>query len=98
MITDPCTVTKVRDHGESYYLTDLKTDKTYLRNRKYIKRSKTSKNEIFKATNLKVKCDKKLCHEIKEGEINTKEVAPVEGIMRRKDSAPTPSTSNLMGA
>ena len=42
LIEDPCVVTKVRDHGESYYLTDLKTDKTYLRNRKFICQSETS--------------------------------------------------------
>ena len=33
LIEDPCVVIKVRDHGESYYLQDLKTDKVYLRNR-----------------------------------------------------------------
>ena len=77
---------------------DLKTDKTYLRNRKHIKHSETSKNEIFKATNLKVRCDRSLCHEINEGELKTKEVAPVEGIIRSKDSAPTPYNVEFDGS
>ena len=41
LIEDPCRVTKIRDHGESYYLMDLKTEKVYLCNIKYIKRSET---------------------------------------------------------
>ena len=60
LIEDPCVVTKVRDHGESYYLQDLRTDKAYLRNRRYIRRSDTAKNENFKAENLRVKCDNNL--------------------------------------
>ena len=68
-------------------MTDLKTDRSYLWNRKLIPESKTSKNENFKAQNLVVKCDKELCHEVNEdGKINKKEVPLPEGIMRTKDS------------
>ena len=99
LIEDPCVVTMVRDHGESFYLTDLKTDKTYLRNRKFICQSETSINEIFKAMNLKVKCDKTLCHEVnEEGQVNKKEVPLVEGIMRDKDSSPTPYNVEFDGS
>ena len=40
--------------------------------------------------NLKVKCDKTLCHEVnEEGQVKKKEVPLVEGIMKHKDSSPT---------
>ena len=48
---------------------------------------------------MKVKCDKTLCHEVdKEGKINKKEVPMVDGIMRSKDSSPTPYNVEFDGS
>ena len=89
LIEDPCVVTNIRDHGESYYLQDLKTDKTYLRNRRFIRRSDTAKNENFRAENLTVKYNKNLHMEVNEqGHVSKKDIPDTNGIMRGRDSPP----------
>ena len=101
LIKDPCVVIKVRDHGESYYLQDLKTDKTYLRNRRFIRLSDTAKNENFRAENMKVKYDKNLHIEVdKEGKISKKEIPETDGIMkitRKRNSSPNPNNVEFDG-
>ena len=99
LIEDPCVVTAIRDHGESYYLQDLKTDKTYLRNRRFIRRSDTAKNENFRAKNLMVKYNKNLHMEVnKEGLVSEKDIPDVNGIMRRRDSSPNPNNVEFDGS
>ena len=98
LIEDPCVVTRVRDHGEGYYLQDLKTDKVYLRNRRFIRRSDTAKNENFRAENLKVKYDKNLHMEVDEdGHVSKKEVPNANSIMRGRDSSPNPNNVEFDG-
>ena len=66
-----CEIIEVRNHGESYYIKDLNTDRIYLRNRSWIKPSETSLNEIHQAKNLKVKFDENICHSLVEGKVHS---------------------------
>ena len=73
-----CEVIEVRNHGESYYIRDISTDRIYLRNCSWIEPSESSMNEIHQAKNLKVKFDNTVCHSLKEGTVHsTKRKAPV---------------------
>ena len=70
----------------------MKTDKTYLRNRRFIRRSDTAKNENLRAKNLTVKYNKNLHMEVdEEGLVSKKDIPDVNGIMRRGDSSPNPN-------
>ena len=65
LVHNPCEVLSVRPNGQSYYIRDLETDRIYLRNRKYIRPSESSKNlehmmknmEVVFDTNLQYKLD-----------------------------------------
>ena len=48
-ISDICEVIKVRKRGESYYIKDLKTERTYLKNRSWIELCDEALNKIHKA-------------------------------------------------
>ena len=92
-------ITAIRDHGESYYLQDLKSDKVYLRNRRFIRRSDTAKNEEFRAKNLKVRFNKNLHMEVnEEGLVSKKDIPDINGIMRRRDSSPNPHNVEFDGS
>ena len=64
-------IIEVRNHGESYYIKDLNTDRIYLRNRSWIEPSETSLNEIHQAKNLKVKFDENISHSLVEGKVHS---------------------------
>ena len=57
-IENMCKAIKIRKRGELYYIRDLETERIYLRNCSWIDPSNSSSNEINKARNLKVICDK----------------------------------------
>ena len=71
VIDSLCEIIEVRNHGESYYIKDLNTDRIYLRNRSWIKPSETSLNEIHQAKNLKVKFDENISHSLVEGKVHS---------------------------
>ena len=52
-----CEVIEVRKRNESYYIRDLLTERTYLRNRSWIEPCDEATNEIHKAKLLKVICN-----------------------------------------
>ena len=69
-IDDLCEVIKVRKRGESYYIKDLETEQTYLRNRSWIEPCDEVLNKIHKAKLLKVICDQTTCHKLNNGSID----------------------------
>ena len=81
-----CEVIEVRNHGESYYIKDLNTDRIYLRNRSWIKPSETSLNEIHQAKNLKVKFDENISHSLVEGKVHSTNRKASTSCLRSKDS------------
>ena len=81
-----CEVIEVRNHGESYYIKDLNTDRIYLWNRAWIKPSETSLNEIHQAKNLKVKYDENICHSLIEGKVHSTKRKASTSCLRSKDS------------
>ena len=85
-IENLCEVIEVRNHGESYYIKDLETDRIYLRNRAWIEPSKTSLNEIHKAKNLKVKFDDKIYHSLIEGKVHSTNREATTSCLRSKNS------------
>ena len=88
-------VIRVRDHGESYYIQDILTDRVYLRNRRYIKRSNTAKNEQFKAENMEVLFNKNLQLKVdNEGKVSEENIQDAESIMktpRKRSPSPNPN-------
>merc|ERR1712112_169683 len=72
-IENICEVIEARNHGESYYIKDLETDRIYLRNREWIEPSESSLNEIHKAKNLKVRFDDKIYHSLIQGKVQSKD-------------------------
>ena len=54
LVDQPCEVVAIRKHGESYYIRDIQTNRIYLRNRKYIKRSESSVNSQHMLENMVV--------------------------------------------
>ena len=54
LVDNPCEVIQIRKHSESYYIRDILTNRIYLRNRKFIKMSESSKNEFYKNQNMEV--------------------------------------------
>ena len=64
LIQDPCEVLSVRSNGQSYYIKDLSTDRVYLRNRKYLKPSESSKNLDHKTRNMEVIFDANLQYKL----------------------------------
>merc|ERR1711867_49320 len=61
-INSLCEIIEVRNHGKSYYIKDLNTDRIYLRNRSWIEPSETSLKKIHQAKNHKVKFDDTISH------------------------------------
>ena len=53
-VDDLCKVIEVRKRGESYYIKDLESERTYLRNRSWIEPCDEPLNKIYKAKLLKV--------------------------------------------
>ena len=85
-IENLCEVIEVRNHGESYYIKDLETDRIYLRNRAWIEPSKSSLNEIHRAKNLKVKFDDKIYHSLIEGKVHSTDRKATTSCLRPKNS------------
>ena len=85
-INSLCEIIEVRNHGESYYIKDLNTDRIYLRNRSWIEPSETSLNEIHQAKNLKVKFDETISHSLIEGEVHSTKRKASTSCLRSKDS------------
>ena len=81
-----CEIIEVRNHGESYYIKDLNTDRIYLRNRSWIEPSETSLNEIRQAKNLKVKFDENISHTLIEGEVHSTKRKASTSCLRSRNS------------
>ena len=64
LINNPCEVLSVRSNGQSYYIRDLETDRIYLRNRKYIRPSESSKNLEHMTRNIEVVFDTNLQYKL----------------------------------
>ena len=70
-----------------------------MRNRRFIRRSDTAKNENLRAKNLTVKYNKNLHMEVdEEGLVSKKDIPDVNGIMRRRDSFPNPNNVEFDGS
>ena len=65
-----CEVIEVRKRNESYYIRDLQTERTYLRNRQWIEPCDEATNEIHKAKLMRVICDQTTCHRINNGSVD----------------------------
>ena len=88
-INSLCEVIEVCNHGESYYIRDISTDRIYLRNHSWIEPSEGSQNEIHQAKNLKVKFDNTICHSLVEGTVHsTKRKAPTCCLRSRDSTTP----------
>ena len=85
LVDNPCEVIQIRKHGESYYIRDILTNRIYLRNRKFIKMSESSKNEFYRIKNMEVMVKKSLKHKLVDGKLSTEEVTPPAICMRKKD-------------
>ena len=85
LVDNPCKVIQIRKHGESYYIRDILTNRIYLRNRKFIKMSESSKNEFYRIKNMEVTAKKSLKHKLVDGKLSTEEVTPPASCMRKKD-------------
>merc|ERR1712101_77326 len=48
-INSLCEIIEVRNHGESYYIPDINTDRIYLRNRSWIEPSESSLKVLSKS-------------------------------------------------
>ena len=83
-----CKVIKVCRSRELYDKRDLETERIYLRNCLWIEPSETSLNEIHKAKNLKVICDKSSSHQIDNGNLTSSRVEVPHGCLYSKDSKP----------
>ena len=57
LVTSPCEVLSIRPNHQSYYIRDLSSDRVYLRNRKMIRPSESSRNMEHVAKNMEVVCD-----------------------------------------
>ena len=66
------------------------TNRIYLRNRKFIKRSESSKNELHKINNMEIFTNRNIKHKIIAGKFSIEEITPPMGCMRTRNS---PSTS-----
>ena len=88
-IDNLCEVIEVRKRNESYYIRDLKTEPTYLRNRSWIEPCDEATNEIHKAKLLKVICDQTTCHKINNGSVDKSIVEITEPCMRNEDAEPS---------
>ena len=73
-IEDLCKVIEVRKRGESYYIKDLESERTYLRNKSRIEPYDEALNEIHKAKLLKGICDQSICHKVNNGSIDKTQV------------------------
>ena len=85
-----CEVIVVRKMGESFYIRDLETERIYLRNCLCIKPSESSLNEIHKAKNLRIICDKSSSHQINKGNLSSTKVEVPHGCLHSKESRPPP--------
>ena len=90
LVSNPCEVIQIRRHGESYYIKDLVTNRIYLRNRKYIKKSESYKNELHKIEAMEILANKNIKHKIVDGKLSTEDTTPPTGCLRTKNS---PSSS-----
>ena len=88
LIHNPCEVIQIRNHRESYYIQDLETGRIYLRNRKYIKHSETSRNQLHHLHNMEVISDKSLKHKLQDGKLSTETMTPPTSCVRSKNSRP----------
>ena len=93
LVDRPCEVVSVRPNGQSYYIRDLETDRIYLRNRKYIKHSESSRNsehllENMEVTfNTKVKHQLDICQQEPDGwNVSTSTTSPPASCIRRRES------------
>ena len=84
-----CEVIEVRKRNESYYIRDLQTEQTYLRNRQWIEPCDEATNEIHKAKLLRVICDQTTCHRIDNGSVNKTKIQVPEPCMRNENSEPS---------
>ena len=64
---------------------DILTNRIYLRNRKFIKRSESSKNAFYKIQNMEVLANRSLKHKIVTGKFSTEETTPPMSCMRMKN-------------
>ena len=92
-MNNPCEVVSIRKHGESYYIRDLETNRIYLRNRKYIKHSESSRNTEHLLENMEVIFDKNVKHQLDNCQqepdrwnLSTSAVTPPASCVRRSDS------------
>ena len=88
-IDDLCEVIKVRKRGESYYIKDLETERTYLRNRSWIKPCDKALNKIHKAKLLKVICEQTTCHKSNNGSIDKTQVQIPDPCIKSENSEPS---------
>ena len=81
-----CEIIEIRNHGESYYIKDLNTDRIYLRNRSWIEPSETSLNETHQAKKLEVEFDENISHSIIKGEVHSNKRKATTSCLRSKNS------------
>ena len=89
-INSLCEIIEVRNHGESYYIRDISTDRIYLRNCSWIEPSESSLNEIHRAKNLEVEFDNTISHSLIEGKVHSAKRKAHTSCLHSKDST-TPS-------
>merc|ERR1712112_219990 len=88
-INDLCEVIEVRKRNESYYIHDLQTERTYLRNRSWIEPCDEATNEIHKAKLLRVICDQTTCHKINNSSVNKTNIQVPLPCMRNENAEPS---------
>ena len=86
LVENPCEVVEIRKHGESYYIKDLETERIYLRNRKFIKHSETSRNIEHRLKNMEVVSYNTLKHKLQDWTLSTETIVPPGSCVRDKNS------------
>ena len=66
------------------------TSRIYLRNRKFIKKSESYKNELHKIEAMEILTNRNIKHKIVDGRLSTEDTTPPPGCLRTRNS---PSTS-----
>ena len=84
-----CEVIEVRKRNESYYIHDILTEGTYLRNCKWIEPCDEARNEIHKAKLLRVICDQTTCHRMDNGSVNKTKIQVPEPCTRNENAEPS---------
>ena len=86
LIESPCEVVQIRQHGESYYIKDLETNRIYLWNRRFIKASESSRNMEHLLQKMEVISDKTKKHKLEDWNLTTETIIPPVSCIRKNDS------------